>query len=463
MAGHLAMHGDRFSMVKAARSNLAKQSKYLYYPMDATEPSNKYNPGCPIYNLGEIPYQKEQEYWATVTALSQAETKARRAAIVTQTGVSRMPLCVAGDAFVHPNYFPLDPFHLIYENCMVFIWDIWTVLSTPDEKFHMSSERAALFGQMVVDAMATLPPSFCGPIRDPHLKRNSQYKIYEWMALLHWYTIPFAFELGFDMTVLGNFATFVEVASRTTAEIAKIFDLFANFLDGDPRKISRSRLCLFQLVHVAQHIHWNAPCERAIGEKAPFVHLANIIHEREMMKILVLRVPALREETNVKISLQRPFSKSKILKRDQKPGTEFMKHFGAIQSFLRARASKTKLSSYLSEFKGDIPARSSRYFEALIDGSTHFGEALAFYSMALQDGSKEDFVVYHPIVGLRKWSATLKVACVPSILAVVGIWTGLKSQNVHILRKHPGLDLLSEAECGLDEVNADSFGGASAA
>ncbi|KZP10961.1 hypothetical protein FIBSPDRAFT_913714 [Athelia psychrophila] len=416
-----------------------------------------------------------------------------------------MPLCVAGGAFLHPSYFPLDPFHLIYENCMTFIWDIWTQLSTPDEQFHMSSEQAATFGQMVVDAMPTLPPSFCGPICDPHLKRNSQYKIYEWMGLLHWYIIPFAIELGFNETVLSNFVNFVEgveaattIASRTAKEIAKIFDLFANFLDGfkaiyvggDPKKTSRCRLCIFQLIHVAQHIHWNATCERAIGEvghkiqskKAPFAQMANLIHEREMVKILAILFPALFEEIIIKIQLQRPFSKSKILKREKKPGTEFMEHFKALQNFLRTRAGetdmhswerwgklnlggKTKLSSRLSELKGDPPARSSRYFEAFIDGSTRFGEALAFYTRALPDESQEEFVVYHPIIGLHtkhhrwqgRWSAAVKVACVPSILAVVGIWASPQSQNIHILRKHPGLDLLSQAECGLasDEVDTD--------
>lgn len=70
--------------------------------------------------------------------------------------MSRMPLCATGGAFVHPNYFPIDPFHLFYKNCITFIWDIWTVLSTSDEIFHMGSEVAAYFGQMVVNAVTTL-------------------------------------------------------------------------------------------------------------------------------------------------------------------------------------------------------------------------------------------------------------------------------------------------------------------
>jgi hypothetical protein len=56
--------------------------------------------------------------------------------------------------------------------------------------------------------MKTLPPAFCGPVRDPFLKRQSQYKVYEWMALLHWYVLPIGMELGFDARVLENFSHF---------------------------------------------------------------------------------------------------------------------------------------------------------------------------------------------------------------------------------------------------------------
>lgn len=92
------------------------------------------------------------------------------------------------------------------------------------------------------------------------------------MALLYWYIIPLAVELGLNKTVLTNFANFVEgvgaamtITNRTPVEIAKIFDLFANFLysfeeiyvGNDPKKISRCRLCILQLIHVAQHIFWN--------------------------------------------------------------------------------------------------------------------------------------------------------------------------------------------------------------
>jgi hypothetical protein len=35
--------------------------------------------------------------------------------------------------------------------------------------------------------------------------------IYEWMALLHWYIVPMAYELGFNLEVVKNFALFSNV------------------------------------------------------------------------------------------------------------------------------------------------------------------------------------------------------------------------------------------------------------
>jgi len=110
-------------------------------------------------------------YWKTIETLRAARTKNSRSNITKTTGISRLPLCAASVAFAHPTFFPLNPFHLFYENCMAFIWDTWTVLSKPGEVIHLSSEKAQkLTGGLIPLAMTTLPPAFSGPICDPYLK-----------------------------------------------------------------------------------------------------------------------------------------------------------------------------------------------------------------------------------------------------------------------------------------------------
>ena len=169
---------------------------------------------------------------------------------------------------------------------------------------HLPKEKAQKLGEMVPKAMETLPPVFCGPVRDPHLKRQSQYKAYEWMALLHWYILPMGIELGIQPSVLKNFSRFrsiIEFAmtmtprsdddlARYKARIVEFLEEFeAIYVGNDPEKISRARLCVFQLIHFPLHIQWNgsirigsqATVERSIGEmghkirskKAPFAIL----------------------------------------------------------------------------------------------------------------------------------------------------------------------------------------------
>lgn len=322
MAGHTAIFGDRFSMVQGAKSSLIKGAKSQYYPMSAPD-NNRYNPSRPPkYDLSNIPMRSQASYWTTIEQLGAARTKKEKSEITKATGVSRLPLCAASVAFTHPTFFPLDPFHLFYENCMAFIWDTWTVLSKPGEIIHLTSAKAQNFGRLIPPAMSTLPPAFCGPIRDPYLKRQSQYKVYEWMALLHWYIIPIGNEIGMDPTVLLNFSRFsaaiefaMTIQPRDNAELQELRKIITKFLveyerlyiGNDPNKILRARLCIFQLVHVPHHIQWNgsirvgsqATVERAIGEmghkirskKSPFANLANLIYERELVKILSLYYP----------------------------------------------------------------------------------------------------------------------------------------------------------------------------
>ena len=168
-------------------------------------------------------------------------------------GISRMPLCAASPAFLHPSFFPLDPFHWFYENCMAFIWDLWVTLSAPADPIHISTDIARKFGGLVSEEMSTLPASFCGLVREPFLKHQSQCKIYEWMALLYWYIIPLGIELGFPAAVLENVSHFVEgveiamtFSPRSGKDLANLYILIQTFLEGferlyvgnDPEKLS---------------------------------------------------------------------------------------------------------------------------------------------------------------------------------------------------------------------------------
>lgn len=71
-------------------------------------------------------------------------------------------------------------------------------------------------------------------------------------------------------------------------------------------------------------------------------------------------------------------------------------------------------------------------------------------------------MVYTPLTKLNiilnyprgQWDTRLKkVANIDDIISLVGIWEAEESKNVYILRKHPGLAMLQDDECGIVDDN----------
>ncbi|KAI0037476.1 hypothetical protein FA95DRAFT_1506941, partial [Auriscalpium vulgare] len=421
-------------------------------------------------------------YRETLAKLSKAKNKTARAAITRNSGISRLPLCMFSPAYLHPSFFPLDPFHLIYENCMLFLYDTWTTHSSPDEIVHLSAEKSEKFGQLVAQAMSTLPPAFCGPIRDPFLKRQSQYKIFEWMALLHWYIIPLGLELGFNAIVLANFAKFVEIAdiamtiqAHTSDDLKQFQIKIKDFLEE------------YERIYVGKDPE-KATVERAIGEighkvrskKAPFANVATIIWERELMRLIVLYEPSLAP-VKTPYKNQRFIKEVKILKSESKnQHSNFRTHLAVICTFFDCPIDQAPslsrwakyvlksghtLTSKLFEMSGEPVTRSSKHFEAHLKEPSQpvFGQALAFYE-ATDDSPA--IVVYIPLINCKmvlrrwqgKWGKDIKVLPVTSIDSLIGIIECEDSERVHILRKHPGLELLTSVERDVpDTIDVDSI------
>ena len=497
MAGHSALFGDRFSLVQGAFSSKTRGARAQYYPISPPD-KDKYNPMRDTVNLAKLPLRGQNHYWRAIERLESATNKTERQRIVRDTGVSRATLSATGHAFLHPSFFPLDPFHLFYENCMTHIWDLWVSKDTNGEVIHMSEEMASELGEEIEKAMATLPPSFSGRIRNPDTKRSSQYKVFEWMALLHWYIIPIGLELGFNRNVLSNFAQFVDIVEvamshtpKSNEDLASLYNLVCSFLEGferlyvqnDPAKVSRCWLCIWQLIHVPTHIAWNgsirfgsqATCERAIGEighkvrskKAPFANIATMLCERANNKVLTLKYPCLTTPHKNK-SKEKPLYQSLPIRRVEKDNpSEYYMHLCAICDDLEIDfnmglmierwgkcviSENVTLTSRISEEAGQA-TRSSRYFEAKGDRPI-FGEALAFYFVPDHNCS---LVVYCPLVKTMEvlkrwhgeWSKDFAVLKISSLSKLVGIW--VQEPRVHVLRRHAGMDMLNVEEYGMEE------------
>ena len=84
-----------------------------------------------------------------------AKPKKEHQSTVHETGISHLTLCSASPTFSHPSFFPLDPFHLFHENCMLHIWDLWITHSSSDDKIHMDRDMASELGEEIEKGVKT--------------------------------------------------------------------------------------------------------------------------------------------------------------------------------------------------------------------------------------------------------------------------------------------------------------------
>lgn len=319
------------------------------------------------------------------------------------------------------------------------------------------------------------------------------------MALLHWYIIPIGMEINMNSMVLYNFSLLLEaiefsvtIKERTDADLAWLQQKINTFLKGyeslyvkqNPENISQCRLCVFQLVHVPLHIQWNgtirlgsqATVERSIGEirhkihskKAPFQNMMNIIYEKELIRILTLYSPELDIE-----SKKVPISETKLISKQATSRQDITAELQAINSLLKINIvagdgsferGKLRLSngrvlqSQLSYIRGQS-SRQYKWFEALqtLQDSRHnivFGE-VAFYKLTKLENPLK-IAVFHPLSDIKKslnvihgkWATPTLAIKVDDIVDIIGIWAAPKCERVYVLRKHPGLELLTSEECG---------------
>jgi hypothetical protein len=180
------------------------------------------------------------------------------------------------------------------------------------------------------------------------------------------------------------------------------------------------------------------------------------------------------------------FKQISITQKQRRENDDVKAHLKAVQAYIGSDVleilqwgkcplpNNATLTSQLFELSKKT-TRTSRYFEAHLKQLIQpidqpideteleverikpiFGEALAFYSVE----PNLSLVVYHPLIERQKkfgrwsgkWSSTVYVLETSAIVSLVGIWT--YKDHVHILRRHPGLFMLTSAECGVDSKDS---------
>jgi predicted metallopeptidase len=210
----------------------------------------------------------------------------------------------------------------IYAVIVPLFWDLWTSKSCEGDKLRLNELQKTLIGQWMEEAAPDIPGFFGAAPSNLNLGRNSQYKLFEWAAFLHWYSLPFLVRLQAPTEIISHWGLFVKAISLvldpagiSESQLEVVEEMLNKFI-VDFEKIyirdrldlaDRGKLYLFQLLHIPEMIRLNGTyrlgaqfsMERTIGfykrlirsQKYPFSNLANRIIFQELLAILSLHFP----------------------------------------------------------------------------------------------------------------------------------------------------------------------------
>ncbi|KAE8237753.1 hypothetical protein A4X13_0g8649, partial [Tilletia indica] len=292
----------------AAPRGSQKAGKTPYFPLRTptsllTLPSNQDRPST--YDPAALPLRTHAIYEEHIDEINACTSKAALAATAKQTGVAALPLLAYSPGFLHPEFFPLDVYHLYSFNTLALLWKAFRS-QAPGDPFTLTEDESIRFGRMVADAAADLPGAFGAPARNPHKYFNTRFKMFEWIAVFHQYMGPYLHSTGASARVIEMFLALldgisfsVQSGGCTLADIKLVNKCFKRFcllweelfVRGQPSLLSRCRLSIHLLLHVGGLIATTgslrassqAACERTIGtikkelrgHKEPFATVAN--------------------------------------------------------------------------------------------------------------------------------------------------------------------------------------------
>jgi hypothetical protein len=328
--GYRGTFGDLYSYAQALslESESGKNAWPLKTPdsvylLDRNTRGHKWNKTRPR-EYKEVPLRKENDYYDILHMLASTQAPTHLKELRTSTGVMGTANGIFSHAFTYPYFWPLDPAHMIYANIVLLFWDLWTVRAIDGDPFCFDRAKRELVGEIMEFSVSNIPAALGGAPSNIHLNRNSQYKLWEWAAFLHWFSLPMLFRMNAPTEVIAHWGLFVEsidaimnhegVLEEALPTLQRKLDKFVRdfekiYVRGNIKLVSRCRLYLFQLCHIPEMIRNNGTfrlgsqfgMERTIGFlkhrisswKEPFSNIAEKIVQQEILFSLAMQYPEL--------------------------------------------------------------------------------------------------------------------------------------------------------------------------
>ncbi|KAE8211515.1 hypothetical protein CF327_g4741 [Tilletia walkeri] len=240
------------------------------------------------YDPADLPMRDDEAFYSNLKELADATSKTAWKRVATKTGVTALPLLAFSPAFSHPDFFPLDIFHLFSFNTFQLIWNTMSSDFADGDPFHFDEVQRDSFGKLVAAASYDLPGSFGKAPRDTSRSHNTHYKMVGWITVFHCYIGPFLHSHNTDESVIKLLLALLDgigvAAQATGCQLRDIGFINASFIRfgqlweelyirDNPDPVQRARLSVHLLLHIGHLIvstgsvrgTSQAACERTIG------------------------------------------------------------------------------------------------------------------------------------------------------------------------------------------------------
>lgn len=426
---------------------------------------NPINEGRTSYDPYELPLRTDEQYADTVKLLQdQTLSSAARARIQKTTGVIALPLVSSSPLFRHPEFFPLDPFHLFNANIPQLMW---SVLCAPvGTEYGLTTEQRQELGGLVATNSKMYPTSFTSRApRNIAKYSNSSYRMVEWASIFHHFLPAYLHHVQAPAEVQRVLRLFVQgVDMAMTREGLSLEDvryvkaLFARFCleretlyASSSATLSRSTLSVHHLLHVADQI-WTlgsvratsqATCERYIGIlkrglasfRHPYAMMSNRATAQTQSDLTAIRLglktphPASDDEISPRLTVRygvlhgirdenHAAAIASLLSGHEPSATKAL-FYGRFSSFdgLEVRSSRAALSDSRDSSIVQLVGEAKATAQVLVFVKIFVEEAQPVsYAVIRRFNVSEDGIIFH----LGNWSTELELLPLEAIKAVAG-------------------------------------------
>lgn len=167
------------------------------------------------YDNANLPMRSHEDYMSTMKAWHEADGPSARDDIRTKSGIKRPVLAAKSPLFDAPAFFPIDSSHLLWLNIP---FNMINLFRRMDDNEHLV-KFLNIADRMMSTQSRQVPSSF-GSSAQPISYYTTQYKMFEYIQFILWYSIPAMCEAAIHVhhpVIYKHWVLFVQICVQISS------------------------------------------------------------------------------------------------------------------------------------------------------------------------------------------------------------------------------------------------------